>query len=421
MTCTAIIGTQWGDEGKAKIIDYYTQDADIIVRYQGGANAGHTVVAEGNKYIFHLIPSGILHKGKICVIGNGVVIDTTKLIEEIDLLKDQGYDISERLIISDSAHLIIPYHKDIDEGMENLRSQKIGTTKRGIGPCYSDKCLRLGLRVGDIFDREYLITRIKGALAFKNRQLERVYSKSGYKIDEIIDMLDKFRERTHSMITNTQNYLHNSLEKGKRVLLEGAQGNALDIDHGTYPFVTSSNSSIGGALIGTGLNPFCITDVVGIAKAYTTRVGEGPFPSEDKGEDGDLLREKGAEFGATTGRPRRCGWFDVELLKHAKRINGLTSLALTKMDVLAGVEKIKIAVGYKVGNRRLEYFPSKMLDRVDPIYEELNGWNEDISSCKSFKSLPENARRYINFIENSLSLKVSIISVGAERESTFVK
>ena len=420
MNSTVIIGTQWGDEGKAKVIDYFSREADIIVRCQGGANAGHTVVVNNQKFIFHLIPSGILHKGKKCVIGNGVVLGIKELMEEMDILESEGYNLKENLIISDAAHLILPYHNDIDGAMETIRSDKIGTTKRGIGPCYSDKSLRLGLRVGDIFYKDTLKKKLKNTLDIKNIQLDRLFSMPPYNIKEIMKTLENFRDRVDDMVTNTQYYLHQSLEKGKKIILEGAQGNALDIDHGTYPYVTSSNASIGGVLTGSGLNTSCIKNVIGITKAYITRVGEGPFPTEDKGEDGKRLRERGAEFGATTGRPRRCGWFDVELLKHAKRINGITSIALTKLDVLSGFEKIKIAVGYHINGKRLAFLPSTNLTDVEPIYEELDGWSEDISDCRSIKDLPNNARKYISFIENNLDLKISFISVGADRDQSII-
>jgi len=421
MSCKVIIGTQWGDEGKAKIIDYFCRDTDIVVRYQGGGNAGHTVVADGVKHIFHLVPSGILHNGVTCVIGNGLVIDPELLMHEIVMLEKEGFDVKNFLRISDSAHLVLPYHKIIDEAMEEFRDKKIGTTKRGIGPCYADKSLRYGIRVGDLFDKEYITQRITNTLKIKNLQLEKIYSKNKLNLDEILNLVDKFRKRIDGMVTDTRFLLYNSLEKNKRVLLEGAQGNALDIDHGTYPYVTSSNPTIGGALAGTGLNPFDINEIVGIVKAYTTRVGEGPFPTEDNGDDGSKLREKGGEFGSTTGRPRRCGWFDVELLKYTKRLNGLTSLALTKLDVLNGFKKIRVSVGYSVNGKRLQHFPSQMLDKVEPIYEDIDGWEEDISSCRNYDELPENAKVYVRFIEEKVGVRISVVSVGPDRSETIVR
>ncbi|MFW5770735.1 MAG: adenylosuccinate synthase [Spirochaetota bacterium] len=421
MSCTVVIGTQWGDEGKAKMIDYYSRNADIIVRYQGGANAGHTVVVNGKKHVFHLIPSGILHEGKECVVGNGVVVDPVQLVQEFDLLEKEGLKIRDRIFISDAAHLILPYHKAVDAAMEEVRSNKIGTTKRGIGPAYADKCLRTGIRIGDIFDDDFLKERLATALKFKNLQLAHCYNKETFNIDEMMNLLVEFRERVADMIRNTPYYLHNALSEGKNILLEGAQGNGLDIDHGTYPYVTSSNPTIGGALMGSGLNYSAISEVVGITKAYITRVGEGPFPTEELGEKGDMIREKGGEYGATTGRPRRCGWFDVELLKHTARINGLTSIALTKMDVLSGQKKIKVAVGYTFEGKNLDYFPSSLQHKVTPRYQELEGWAEDISECKSYDHLPSAAKEYIAFIEKAVGVPVSIVSVGPDRMNTFVK
>jgi adenylosuccinate synthase len=419
MSCTVVIGTQWGDEGKAKMIDYYSANADIIVRYQGGANAGHTVVTDGKKYIFHLIPSGILRRDKTCVISNGVVVDPEQLISEIDTLEKQGIEVSSRLIVSDCAHLILPYHKIFDEVMEDSLSSKIGTTRRGIGPSYSDKALRIGIRAGDVFDMDYLRERVKNVLKMKNLQLEKLYGREPVSEESVLAILEKFRSRVGKSITNTQYYLYKAAKEGKKLLLEGAQGVALDIDHGTYPFLTSSNTTIGGAIAGTGLSPFIIDNIVGITKAYVTRVGEGPFPTEDKGEMGHLLRERGGEYGSTTGRPRRCGWFDMEIVRYASRINGLSSLALTKLDVLSGVKKIKVAVGYELNGVRVDYFPSCVLQRVRPVYEELDGWDEDISSCRSFDALPSRARDYIDYLRRSLEIPISVVSVGPERENTF--
>jgi adenylosuccinate synthase len=416
-----VIGTQWGDEGKAKMIDYFTRNADIIVRYQGGANAGHTVVVKGKKFVFHLIPSGILHKGRICVIGNGVVLDPIQLIEEMKLLESEGYDVAHRILISDSLHLILPYHKALDGAMEEHSSKKIGTTMRGIGPCYADKCLRIGIRAGDIFDEKYLKQRVTQALKIKNIQLEKIYGKKPISSKEIMNVLNRFKTEAGSMVTNTQAYLHEALKKKKRILLEGAQGYALDIDHGTYPYVTSSNPTVGGALLGTGLNAFELEEVIGITKAYVTRVGEGPFPTEDTGDAGDRLRVNGGEFGSTTGRPRRCGWFDVELLKQSSMTNGITRIALTKLDVLSGFDKIKVSVRYELDGKKIDYFPGSMLHKVKPVYVELDGWSEDISRCDSFESLPGNAKKYVSFLEKSIGVKIDIVSVGAGREKTILR
>lgn len=419
MSCRVVIGTQWGDEGKAKMIDYFTRDSDIVVRYQGGANAGHTVVVNDKKYVFHLIPSGVLHRDKICVIGNGVVVDPIQLINELTSLEDDGFDIKKRLLISDAAHLILPYHKAIDEAMEESRSNKIGTTVRGIGPSYSDKCLRIGIRAGDIFDMKLLKSRVALALDVKNLQLDRIYKKQKYSEEEIMEILKKFRKICGPMIVNTQHFLHKSLKEKRKVLLEGAQGFGLDIDHGTYPYVTSSNPTIGGALMGTGLNASNIGQVIGITKAYLTRVGEGPFPTEASGEDGDRMRVNGAEFGSTTGRPRRCGWFDVPLLRQSALTNGLTGIALTKLDVLSGFKKIKVAVGYKVDGKKIDYFPASNLYKAQPIYKELDGWNTDISRCRSKSDLPRSAQAYVDFIESQIGVNIAIISVGPERNNTF--
>jgi adenylosuccinate synthase len=419
MSCNVVIGTQWGDEGKAKMIDYFTRKSDIVVRYQGGANAGHTVVVNNKKYIFHLIPSGVLHRNKICVIGNGVVVDPLQLISEIQSLEAEGHIIGKRLKISDAAHLILPFHKSLDEAMEEFRDKKIGTTVRGIGPSYSDKCLRVGIRAGDIFDTKLLKQKVKIALDIKNLQLDRIYGKKGFTIEEIMDILIKFRKKCGDMIINTQHFLHTAIQGGKHILLEGAQGFALDIDHGTYPFVTSSNPTIGGALMGTGLNASNIDQVIGITKAYVTRVGEGPFPTEAKGEEGDRMRVNGAEFGSTTGRPRRCGWFDVPLLQQSSRINGLTSVVLTKLDVLSGFDKIKVAVGYKINGKKVDYFPATNLHKAEPIYRELKGWKADISRCRSKSELPRNAQSYIDFLESKIGVQISIISVGPDRLTTF--
>jgi adenylosuccinate synthase len=421
MSCTVVVGSQWGDEGKAKMIDYFSKDADIIVRYQGGANAGHTVVVHGKKYVFHLIPSGILHPGKVCVIGNGVVIDPEQLIKEMDELRAQNIDIDGRIILSDAAHLLLPFHKAIDEAMEEFRSSRIGTTGRGIGPCYADKCYRTGVRVGDIFDETVLEERVKIALEYKNLILERIHGRAGFSIDQIMDLLVRFKGIIGKAVTNTAYYLNEEARKGKNIILEGAQGFGLDIDHGTYPFVTSSNPTIGGALLGSGLNSFQVNRIVGITKGYVTRVGEGPFPTEEKGEIGNMLREKGGEYGSTTGRPRRCGWFDVELLRQAHRVCGFTELAFIKMDVLSGLDRIKVAVGYEMYGKKVESFPSSLLHKVTPVYEELPGWTEDISGCTSYNELPVNARAYVEFIEKKVDIPIKVISLGPDRENTILR
>jgi len=419
MGCIVAIGSQWGDEGKAKMIDYLTRDADIVVRYQGGANAGHTVVVDDKKFVFHLIPSGILHEEKVCVIGNGVVLDPVELFGEIDLLEKKGYDVKDRLIISDAAHFILPYHKVLDSFFEDFSDEKIGTTKRGIGPCYSDKCLRIGIRTGDIFDLNALEKRVAAALKIKNLQLEKVYGGTTFALEDIMSTLLMFKERAGTMIGNTQEYLHKAIKDGKRILLEGAQGHALDIDHGTYPYVTSSNPTIGGALLGTGLNAFDIDDVIGITKAYVTRVGEGPFPTEADAEVSERIRVNGNEFGSTTGRPRRCGWFDIPLLKKAIQINGMNKLAITKLDVLTGFKKIKIGIGYNINGERLDEICMSRCRHIEPIFIEMDGWEENISKCRSFAELPKNAQDYLNFIEDELNVPIAYVSVGPGRDYTF--
>jgi len=421
MSCTIAIGTQWGDEGKAKMIDYLTRDADMVVRYQGGANAGHTVVVDDKKFVFHLIPSGILHEDKICIIGNGVVLDPLELIEEMTVLEKKGYNIKAQLLISDCAHFILPYHKALDSLMENFSDEKIGTTRRGIGPCYSDKCLRIGLRTGDIFDIDILKRRATAALKIKNLQLEKMYNEPPYTIDEIMDILYQFKEKAGAMVANTQMYLHEAIKNGKKILLEGAQGFALDIDHGTYPFVTSSSPTIGGALLGTGLNSFDVDNVIGITKAYVTRVGEGPFPTEAEEEDSERLRLNGNEFGATTGRPRRCGWFDLPLVKKAIQINGINQIAITKLDVLTGFEKIKICTGYDINGERSDDICLSRFSKVKPLIIEMDGWEENISKCRSFEELPKNTRDYLDFIEDELNIPITYISVGPARDYTFKK
>ena len=420
MGCTVAIGSQWGDEGKAKMIDYLTRDADVIVRYQGGANAGHTVVVDDKKFVFHLIPSGILHEDKVCVIGNGVVLDPVEFFEEIELLEKKGYDVKDRLIISDSAHFILPYHKTFDSLFEDFSEEKIGTTKRGIGPCYSDKCLRIGIRTGDIFDLNALEKRVIAALKIKNLQLEKIYGGKPFALEDIMSTLLLFKEKAASMIYNTQEYLHNAVKDGKKILLEGAQGYALDIDHGTYPYVTSSNPTIGGALLGSGLNAFDINDVIGITKAYVTRVGEGPMPTEADEEISERLRVNGNEFGATTGRPRRCGWFDIPLLKKAIQINGMNKLAITKLDVLTGFEKIKIGIGYNINGERVDELSMSKYKYKEPVFIEMDGWEENISKCRSFAELPKNAQDYLNFIEDELNVPIAYVSVGPGRDYTFM-
>lgn len=420
MSVTVLVGTQWGDEGKGKIVDILSEKYKIVARYQGGANAGHTVIIGDSKYILHLIPSGILRKDVTCVIGNGVVIDPTALLEEINLLEKNGIKVEGRLFISHNAHLIMPYHKLLDSISESGVS-KIGTTGRGIGPCYIDKFARKGIRIVDLLDRKELEKKIRLNLKEKNEILKKVYEHEGLDVDAIVKEYLEFDQTIDRYIKDIPSFLNNAIAEGKSVLLEGAQGTLLDVDHGTYPFVTSSNPTSGGACTGTGIPPTKISSVFGIVKAYTTRVGNGPFPTELTNEEGEKLRKIGDEFGATTGRPRRCGWYDAFLVAYSQLINGVTSVAITKLDVLSGFQKIKVCVGYKIKGKRIKYFPTSVeqLSAVTPVYEELDGWNEDISNCTSYKELPARTKEYLDFISKHSGIKIEIVSVGPKRKQTF--
>lgn len=420
MSVTVLVGSQWGDEGKGKIVDILSEKYKIVARYQGGANAGHTVIIGDRQYILHLIPSGILRDDVICVIGNGVVIDPSALLEEIDLLQKNGIKVENRLYISHNAHLIMPYHKLLDSISES-GEQKIGTTGRGIGPCYIDKFARKGIRIVDLLDRAELEKKIRINLKEKNELLKKVYEHEGLDVDSIVKEYLEFDKAIDKYIKDVPAFLYRAISKGKSVLLEGAQGTLLDIDHGTYPFVTSSSPTSGGACTGTGIPPTKIDSVIGIVKAYTTRVGNGPFPTELLDDEGEKLRKIGAEFGATTGRPRRCGWYDAFLVSYSQMVNGITSVAITKLDVLSHFEKIKVCIGYELNGKRLKSYPSSVeqLSAVTPIYEELDGWNEEISNCLSYDELPSKTREYLNFIAKHSGIKIEIISVGPKRKQTF--
>ncbi|MCW8824503.1 MAG: adenylosuccinate synthase [Ignavibacteriaceae bacterium] len=420
MNVTVLVGSQWGDEGKGKIVDILSEKYKIVARYQGGANAGHTVIIGEAKYILHLIPAGILREDVICVIGNGVVIDPTALLEEINLLEKNGISVEGRLFISHNAHLIMPYHKLLDSISESGTS-KIGTTGRGIGPCYIDKFARKGIRIVDLLDRTELEKKIRLNLKEKNELLEKVYEHKGLDVDAIVKEYLEFDRTIDKYIKDVPSFLNNAIAEGKSILLEGAQGTLLDVDHGTYPFVTSSNPTSGGACTGTGIPPTKIDSVLGIVKAYTTRVGNGPFPTELLDEDGEKLRKIGAEFGATTGRPRRCGWFDAFLVSYSQMVNGITSVAITKLDVLSSFKKIKVCVGYEINGKKIKYFPTSVeqLSKVTPVYEELDGWNKDISNCHSYDELPAKTKEYLNFIAKHSGINIGIISVGAKRKQTF--
>ena len=420
MPAVVLVGAQWGDEGKGKATDLLGSRVDYCVRYQGGNNAGHTVVIGDKKFALHLLPSGILTPEVTPVIGNGVVIDVGVLFEEIVGLEAQGIDTSN-LLISANAHLITPYHVTLDKVTECfLGNSKIGTTGRGIGPSYADKTSRLGIRVQDLFDEKILRAKIEGSLLSKNQVLVKVFNRRAVTVDEIVEDLMQHAERLQPYVADTSLLLNRALDENKVVLLEGGQGTLLDVDHGTYPFVTSSNPTAGGACAGSGIGPTKITGVVGILKAYTTRVGSGPFPTELLDEDGEKLRTIGGERGVTTGRPRRCGWFDAPIARYATRINGLTDIFLTKLDVLTGWEKIPVCVAYEIDGKRSEELPMTQTEfhHAKPIYEMLPGWSEDISGAKTMEDLPANARSYIKFLEDISGTPISAVGVGQDRNAT---
>ena len=419
-----IVGVQWGDEGKGRVVDALAKSSGLVVRYQGGANAGHTVVVEDEKYVFHLLPSGILYPDKICVIGNGVVIDPEALFEEIDALKKRGKSLA-RLVVSYGAHIVMPYHKQIDTLLESARSegQKIGTTGRGIGPCYSGKFERVGIRAEDLVNHQILKEKLMMNIERKNEILTKIYGVKPLDPDAIYETALGWGKRIKPLLGDAFLEIHEALESGRNVLFEGAQGTLLDVDHGTYPFVTSSSPCSGGACTGAGIGPGRIDRVIGVTKAYCTRVGEGPFPTEDKGSLGELLRTKGGEYGATTGRPRRCGWNDLVAVDYAVKINGLDGLALTKLDVLSGFETISVCTAYNIDGVIKNHFPSSCteLAKAVPVLEELPGWKEDISKCRKFEDLPSAARDYVSFIEKRVSAPVILIGVGQGREDTILR
>jgi adenylosuccinate synthase len=419
MSVTVLVGSQWGDEGKGKIVDILSEKYKIVVRYQGGANAGHTIKIGEKEFVLHLIPSGILRDDVTCVIGNGVVLDPEALIHELDFLKKQNINIEGRLFISHNTHLIMPYHKLLDN-IKEQGSTKIGTTGRGIGPCYNDKYSRRGIRIVDLLNKDELVKKIKINLEEKNALLKNVYHREELDADKIIEEYLKFDKVIDPYVKDTARFLNDAADSGENILFEGAQGALLDVDFGTYPYVTSSNPTSGGASTGSGLPPTKINSVFGIVKAYTTRVGLGPFPTELNDETGERLRKIGAEFGATTGRPRRCGWFDAFLVRYSAMINGITEAALTKLDVLSGFDEIKVCVGYEFEGRRLNAFPTDItrLESVTPVYETLRGWKTDISEIREFDALPREAKTYIKFLEEKTGIKFTIISVGAKRSQT---
>jgi adenylosuccinate synthase len=421
MSVKVIVGAQWGDEGKGKVVDMLAEQSDVVARYQGGANAGHTIIVGDRKYVLHLIPSGILHPHVTCVIGNGVVIDPDALMEEIRLLESFGIEIGGRLKISHKAHLIMPYHKLLDQLQES--DQKIGTTGRGIGPSYIDKYNRTGIRIVDLLDRDGLAQKLRRSIEQKNQTFRKVYDAPELDVEKTIAEYVEFDRRIDGYITDTTAYLNEAWRSGQRIVAEGAQGALLDIDHGTYPFVTSSSPTSGGACTGLGLPPTAISEVIGIAKAYCTRVGNGPFPTELVDETGEKLRRLGAEFGATTGRPRRCGWLDLFALRYSAMINGITEIVLTKLDVLSAFEELKVCTGYELDGRPVKYFPSdcSTLDRIRPVYQTLPGWNQELTGVERFEDLPEATRRYVEYIEEVVGARVGYIGIGPEREQVVVR
>jgi len=419
MPVQIIVGAQWGDEGKGKIVDHLSENVDIVARYQGGANAGHTVVIGETEYVLHLIPSGIFHPQVTCVIGNGVVIDPIALMEEITQLQHLGIDIKGRLLISHNAHLIMPYHKLLDT-MREQTSEKIGTTGRGIGPAYIDKFMRTGIRIVDLLDRDVFRAKLKRNIEEKNQILREIYQTTELNVDAIVCEYEEFDKKIAGYVTDTALYLNTALKENKRILAEGAQGALLDIDHGTYPFVTSSSPTSGGACTGLGIPPTSIVSILGVVKAYSTRVGNGPFPTELKNTTGERLREIGGEYGATTGRPRRCGWLDAVSLRYSTMINGIKDVAITKLDVLDSFERINVCTGYTLGQKLLASFPGDVqsLDAVIPQYESFEGWNTSTAAVRSYAGLPKNARTYIEAIGTLTETNIHMVSVGARRDQT---
>ena len=424
MKTVAVVGSQWGDEGKGKVIDFLATQADVVVRGQGGNNAGHTLVVDGKKFALRLIPSGILNPNTINVIGNGIVFDPKGFFEEIEMLESNGIS-TKNIKISDRAHIVFPYHKELDGLAEEARGDnKIGTTKKGIGPCYMDKTERSGIRVCDLMDKEVFAKKLKLQIDAKNKIVTGVYEKEAmFDFDEIYNEFIVYAEKMRPYVEDTTVIVYDAIKANKKVLFEGAQGTLLDLDLGTYPFVTSSHPTSGGFAIGAGVGPNMIKDVVGIVKAYTTRVGEGPFVTELFDEIGERIRTQGHEFGTVTGRPRRCGWFDAVIVKYAARVNGLTSISFMLLDVLTGFDKIKICTAYKMGDEIINNFPASLEDlaKCEPVYEELDGWNEDITKVEKFEDLPENAKKYIARIEELIGVNIDLVSVGPNRTQTIIR
>lgn len=418
-----VVGTQWGDEGKGKVVDLLGKHVDMVVRYQGGNNAGHTVVVNGKKTVLHLLPSGILNKDALCVIGPGVVLNPFVLFEEVEALEKEGLQC-DHLRISDRTQLLMPYHVRLDELIEARGGKyKVGTTKNGIGPCYSDKYSRIGIRVCDLQDWNVFEEKLKSTLQIKNAEIEKVYGGEPFDYDEMVAQFKVIREKMLPMICDSVSLVNEALENDKVVLFEGAQANMLDINYGTYPFVTSSSPTSAGVLEGAGVPPQSLTRIIGVAKAYSTRVGEGPYITELLGDEGEALRQKGFEFGATTGRPRRCGWLDLPVVKQAVRINGLTDIAMTKIDILTGYDKIPVCVGYELDGKQIDYVPASLevYGRCKPVWKVFDGWTEDISQIRNYEDLPENCRKYVEFVEEYTKTSVSLVSVSPEREGNIIR
>ncbi|MGG3503888.1 adenylosuccinate synthase [Paenibacillus lautus] len=420
MSTVVVVGTQWGDEGKGKITDYLAESADVVARYQGGNNAGHTILIDGKKFKLSLIPSGVFYKDKTCVIGNGMVVNPAALIEEINYIHDNGFS-TDNLVISDRAHVIMPYHMVLDALEEDRKGpNKIGTTRKGIGPCYMDKAARNGIRIADLMDAEEFELRLRHLVKEKNQVITQVYGGEELNVEEILTQYLEYAEIIRKYVRDTSVILNDAIDANQKVLFEGAQGVMLDIDQGTYPFVTSSNPSAGGVCIGSGVGPSKIQQVIGVAKSYTTRVGDGPFPTELDNEIGEYIREKGHEYGTVTGRARRVGWFDSVVVRHARRVSGITGLSLNSLDVLSGLETVKICTAYKFRGEEITHYPAslKMLAECEAIYEELPGWNEDITGAKTLEDLPENTRRYVERVSELTGIPIAIFSVGRNREQT---
>ncbi|ACX68507.1 Adenylosuccinate synthetase [Paenibacillus sp. cl141a] len=420
MSTVVVVGTQWGDEGKGKITDYLAESADVVARYQGGNNAGHTILIDGKKFKLSLIPSGVFYKDKTCVIGNGMVVNPAALIEEINYIHDNGFS-TDNLVISDRAHVIMPYHMVLDALEEDRKGpNKIGTTRKGIGPCYMDKAARNGIRIADLMDAEEFELKLRHLVKEKNQVITQVYGGEALDVEEILTQYLEYAEVIRKYVRDTSVVLNDAIDENQKVLFEGAQGVMLDIDQGTYPFVTSSNPSAGGVCIGSGVGPSKIQQVIGVAKSYTTRVGDGPFPTELDNEIGEYIREKGHEYGTVTGRARRVGWFDSVVVRHARRVSGITGLSLNSLDVLSGLETVKICTAYKFRGEEITHYPAslKMLAECEAIYEELPGWSEDITGAKTLEDLPENTRRYVERVSELTGIPIAIFSVGRNREQT---